>query len=170
MTLYGSRFVYLLGFLLICFVLVGAEYLEIYQRLVACPLCIFQRFIFACLGVFLFFGAAVHLKAIGRVVIGFFTLFISVIGILFAGRQVWIQHFPPTGGDCGASLHYLMKVYPFTDVIKRVFIGGTDCAKVDWQLFGFSLAQLSLLFFVLFFALGCVEMTYALRHFNSKST
>lgn len=169
MTLCSSRLIYLFGFLLICFALGSAEYLEMSQGLIPCPLCIFQRFIFAFLGVFLFFGAAMNLKTAGRVIIGFFTLFISTIGILFSGRQVWIQHFPPTGGDCGASLHYLMKVYPLTDVIRRVFIGGTDCAKVDWQMLGLSLAQWSLILFVIFFALGCIEMTFALRQTKANS-
>jgi disulfide bond formation protein DsbB len=103
----NPRLIYLIGFIVICALLGLATYLENYKGMTPCSLCIFQRFILAFLGVVVFFGAALNVKSIGRTIISFFTIFVSAVGMLFAGRQAWLQHLPPSqDGDCGASLQY----------------------------------------------------------------
>ncbi|MDR3478176.1 MAG: disulfide bond formation protein B [Gammaproteobacteria bacterium] len=154
----NPRLIYLIGFISICALLGLATYLENYQGMIPCSLCLFQRFILAFLGVVLFFGATLNLKSMGRIIVSFFTIFVSAVGMVFAGRQAWLQHLPPNqDGDCGASLQYLVKVFPIDQVIKKVFIGGTECSRVDWQFLNFSLAEWSLAFFTLFCLLGCWE-------------
>ena len=40
---------------------------------------------------------------------------------------------------CGASLDYMLEVFPLTDVIRKVLTGSGECAKVSWTLLGLSM-------------------------------
>jgi disulfide bond formation protein DsbB len=75
---------------------------------------------------------------------------LSAGGIAAAGRQVWLQHLPPDQVPmCGPGLNYLVEAMPLADVIRKVLTGSGECARVDWTLLGASMAEWSLLCFVL---------------------
>mgnify|MGYP001557593172 FL=1 len=60
---------------------------------------------------------------------------LATIGV--AARHVWIQSQPPgTVAACGASLSYMLQVFPVGDVIRKVLTGSGECAKVTWLLLG----------------------------------
>lgn len=127
-----------------------ALYLQHYQHLDPCPLCIFQRVGLMIMGVFALI-AALHnpKKLVPRRV---YSL-LATIGVLWsaavAGRHVWLQHLPPEDVPaCGPGLDYWMQTFPLQSVIQKVLHGSGECAKVDWTLFGWSLPHWALLFFV----------------------
>jgi disulfide bond formation protein DsbB len=63
---------------------------------------------------------------------------LATIGV--AARQLWIQAQPPgTVAACGASLDFMLKVFPLTDVLVKVLSGSGECAKVDWRLLGLAM-------------------------------
>jgi len=79
-----------------------------------------------------------------------------LLGILFASRQVWLQHVPSTlTGNCDVSLYYMLSVLPLDKVIMKVYEGGTTCSHVEWRYLNLSIAEWSLLWFVVF-ALFCL--------------
>lgn len=127
-----------------------ALYLQHYQNLDPCPLCIFQRIGLMVMGFFALI-AALHnpKKSLARRI---YSL-LATIGVLWstavAGRHVWLQHLPPEDVPaCGPGLDYWMQTFPLQSVIQKVLHGSGECAKVDWTLLGWSLPHWALLFFV----------------------
>lgn len=127
-----------------------ALYLQHYQGLEPCPLCIFQRIGLMVMGL-LALLAGIHNPtkiAVRRVYMAVATLGIAwSVGV--ASRHVWLQHLPPDDVPaCGPGLDYWMSVFPMQDVVQKVLHGSGECAKVDWTFLGWSLPHWALLFFV----------------------
>lgn len=127
-----------------------ALYLQHYQNLEPCPLCIFQRVGLMVMGFFALIAALHNPKQLFMRRI--YSL-LATVGVLWsvavASRHVWIQHLPPQDVPaCGPGLDYWMQTFPLQSVIQKVLHGSGECAKVDWTLFGWSLPHWALLFFV----------------------
>jgi disulfide bond formation protein DsbB len=150
---------YLIGFLIILALLGFAAYLEVVAGVAPCPLCIIQRCFMGMLGTFFFIGAFLRCKKLGYIIISFFSLITSILGILFSGRQVWLQHFPITaGGECGISLAYMFKIFPFFIALKHVWHGGVECSEQGWVFLHLSIAEWSLIWFGIFFLLAILQL------------
>jgi len=124
-----------------------------------CPLCVLQRLIFIILGVF-FMVAALHKSSpkILKWIYSGLILLTSSAGILASGRQVWLQHLPadqvPT---CGPGINYMLQHLPLWEVLRLIFEGSGDCARVDWSWLGLSIAGWSFIFFVAFTLLAVIN-------------
>ncbi len=141
----------LLGFA-VCAALLGfALYTQLHGGLVPCPLCIFQRIAFTATGlVFLVAGLHAPRNATAQRGYAILAFVAAAVGTGIAGRHVWIQHLPPDQvPSCGPGLDYLRELMPLTSVIRKVLTGSGECAKVDWTLFGLSMAEWGLVWFVL---------------------
>lgn len=126
----------------------AALYLQHVDGLTPCPLCIFQRVAVIAVGVVAFL-AALHGPAgwLRRVYAGLTALAASA-GVIVAGRHVWLQHLPPDQvPSCGPGLDYWMDALPMQEVVRQVFRGSGECAKVDWTLLGLSLPEWTLMMF-----------------------
>jgi disulfide bond formation protein DsbB len=130
----------LVGFIACACLLAYAYYAQFVMHLEPCPLCIFQR-----VGVFLlgliFLAAALHDPAVlGRRLYGA-ALAAAALGLIgVAARHLYIQSLPPGSvPSCGASLDFMLKVFPLTDVLVKVLTGSGECAKVDWRLLGLAM-------------------------------
>ncbi|MHB1946690.1 MAG: disulfide bond formation protein B [Gammaproteobacteria bacterium] len=140
---------YFIALLFVALLLGGAYYLQIYMGINPCPLCMLQRITLGVLGCLFLLGILFSSKGFGRISIGLLCAFVSILGIILAGRQVWLQHSPANAGaNCEASLSYMLSVLPFDEVIKRIFAGGAECARIDWQILHLSLAEWSLISFI----------------------
>lgn len=167
MKLPSIRLTYLLGFITILTVLSLGAYLQAYEGISPCPLCILQRITFAILGIVFFVGMTAYLQTILHIITSLFAAALSMIGALLAGRQAWLQHLPPNqNGDCGASLEYMLRAFPLNEVFHRVVKGGTECSLVEWKLLGLSLADWSLICFAGLFILSIMQL---LRCFRKSS-
>jgi protein dithiol:quinone oxidoreductase len=148
MKLPALRLTYFSGLIAITLVLGFTAFIQTYQGLIPCPLCILQRVALMILGVSFFFGAILKLKNPAHYFISVFSLLIASLGWTLAARQVWLQYSPEAmAGDCSVGLNYMIQTFPFTEVLKKIFQSNVDCAKVDWDLLGLSLAGWSLIFF-----------------------
>lgn len=126
-----------------------ALYLQYYQNLEPCPLCIFQRVGLMGLGLISLIAFLHNPKKRG--VRSFYAL-LSVIAVgwsaVIAGRHVWLQHLPPEDVPaCGPGLNYWLDTFPLKDVIAKVLHGSGECAVIDWTFLGQSLPFWSLIFF-----------------------
>lgn len=127
---------------LTCFALVGfALYLQHYQGLDPCPLCIFQRVGMIALGSALLITLGLPdritlLRRLGAVLVLLSAAATGGVSI----RHLYIQHLPdglvPT---CGASLDYMLDAFPLADVLRKVLTGSGECHKVDWTLLGMAM-------------------------------
>jgi disulfide bond formation protein DsbB len=127
--------------LLGCALLLGyAYYAQVVLGLEPCPLCIFQRVGVAAMAV-LFALAAVHNpQGKGAYVYGVLLVVAAVATMGVAARHLWIQHLPEGAVPaCGATLSYMMQIFPLTDVIRKVLTGSGECAKISWTFLGLSM-------------------------------
>lgn len=158
-SLLTKRTVYLIEFFIVVALFGLAAYLEYYEGILPCPLCMMQRICLAALGVTFVIGASLNLKKIGGFLVGAFAFLFSLTGAILAGRQAWLQHFPSSvSSNCDVSFQYMMKVLPFDQVIKRAFAGGIECSQVGWQFLSLSLAEWSFILFVFFMCVSAWQI------------
>lgn len=158
----STRHNYFFGLLVTLLLLVLSFYLQMHG-MVPCALCLFQRVILGLLGVIFFVGMLVKFKRMGHILAAVSTLIIASLGMLLAGRQTWLQHYPSQqAGECAASLQYMLQVLPLNEVIQKVLQGSTECTEVAWSFIGLSLAEWSLICFVAFFLFGVYQLFRAL--------
>ena len=133
-----------------CFALLGtALYMQHVMRLDPCPLCILQRIFVIGLGAVML-AAAVHDPArLWRRVYGALVVVLSGLGIVVAGRHVWLQNLPEDQiPACGPGLEYLLQTFPLMDAMKLVFQGSGECAEVQWTFLGLSIPGWTLVAFI----------------------
>ncbi len=158
------RFTYFLGLLLIALLLGSAYYLQIYENVNPCPLCLLQRMSMVALGIVFIIGAGFNFKKRGNLFVGFLGLITSISGLLFAGRQVWLQLSPPSSsGDCSASLSYLFNVLSIKDALIQVWRGGMECSQTGAQFLHLSLAAWSLIAFAFLYCLVLLQVIRTIK-------
>jgi len=118
-----------------------ALYAEKGLGLEPCPLCMFQRVGVALLGAVFLLAALHHPR--GRGGARGYAVAILLAAAVPGGialRHLYIQNAPPGSVPaCGASLDYMLDVFPPLEVIRKVLTGGGECAKIDWSLLGISM-------------------------------
>lgn len=157
---WSYRTVFLAGFL-ICLALLGfALYAQYVLAMIPCPLCIFQRIGFMVMGVFFLLGAIHAPRGRARWVYSVGVLIGALWGIAVAGRHLWIQSLPADEvPSCGGDLSYLLSAFPFGKVLKLVFTGSGECAKIE-PILGLPMPAWTLLWFI---ALGAWAVWATLR-------
>lgn len=138
------------GFLICAGLLSTAMYIQYMDQLVPCPLCIFQRFAFALLGILFLLASILNPVDIGRKIFIFLMLLAGGFGIAVAGRHVWLQNLPADQvPSCGPGLDYMINVFPFSETMQMVFSGSGECAEVDWVFLGLTMPSWSLIWFII---------------------
>lgn len=143
------RMVSLLLFLASIVGMAFALYLQYYQKLEPCPLCIFQRVGLMGMGLISLIAFLHHPKALWtrRTYALLATLSVGW-SFLVAARHVWLQHLPPEDVPaCGPGLDYWLDTFPLKDVVQKVLHGSGECAVIDWTFLGQSLPTWALVFF-----------------------
>lgn len=145
------RLAYLLGLIVVSFLLLTSVYLQFMDGIMPCPLCSLQRVTFALLGIFFLIGVLLHTKFWARLLIDTLIALCSILGILLSGRQVWLQHFSSgENGECGVSLQYMAQVLPWNELMQKILEGSAECSKRGWEFLHLNLAEWSLIWFILF--------------------
>ena len=145
----GPRLIYLAIFLA-CAGLIGfALYLQHSLGLEPCPMCILQRYAFVVVGV-IGLAAAIQNPALpGRRTYSALLAIMAATGGGVAIRHVYLEHNPPKIFDCGADVGFMLESFPLTEALPMIFRGTGDCTKVLWRFLGLSIAEWSLICFVL---------------------
>ena len=112
-----------------------------------CPLCIFQRIAYFAVALFALLAASLSPRASSRW-LGGLALLSALTGIGIAGWHVWLQ-LNPQGMSCGPGLATMLENFPLTEVLPKVFRGSGDCSESAWTLLGLTIAEWSLLWFVI---------------------
>ena len=164
-----SNRVFFLLIAISCASLLGyGYYLEFYQDLLPCPMCIFQRLCYMAI-VVVAVGATVHGPA--RVAGVLYCIGLAIFAALgggIAGRQTWLQHLPPElVPECGPGLEFMLDMYPLLETIEKTLKGTGDCAEVSWTFLSFSIAEWSLACFLGIFFAALWQLMANWSHRNS---
>ena len=126
------------------------------EGLEPCPMCILQRYAFVAIGMVALIAAIHGPVGIGVKVYSFLIGALAVAGGSVSVRQSLLQRFPaPEPTNCMAGyLDFLLGNFPLAQALPKIFAGTGDCAKVEWSLFGLSIAEWALLWFLAFVAVA----------------
>lgn len=130
----------LLGFAACAVLIAYALYQQHVVGLAPCHLCILQRVGLMAVGV-VFLVATLHApRGGGARVYGVLVALAALATAVTAARHVWIQQQPPGSvAACGADLDFMMQIMPLHEVVAKVFAGGGECQKIDWQFLGLTM-------------------------------
>ncbi len=133
-----------------CASLLGfALYNQYIDYLDPCPLCIFQRVVFFCMGVIALLAAIHNPGRVGQQVYAWLLVASATTGALIAGRHIWLQGLPPDEvPECGPGLNYMLENFPLTEVLSTVLRGSGSCAEVLWTFMGMSMPKWTLIWYV----------------------
>lgn len=153
--LLSNRQIFLAVFVAIAGLMIYGLYLQYYQHLEPCPLCMTQRIAYC----FIAFWALIAFFHNAQGWLGRFYPAMMLLGAIggtaAAGRQVWLQHLPPEQVPaCGPSLEYMLETFPLGEALKMLVLGDGNCAEVVWQFLGLSMGEWSLLWFIGFLVLS----------------
>ncbi len=144
--------------------LMSIFYFTMYLELEACPMCVVQRLCVIVGGIFCA-AAACCKTPIGWRAWGTPALFITGFGMVTAARQSWLQWNPPIISSCGrGDIYGMITDLPLKRAIPLIFKGTGDCSVVEWSFLGGSIANWSLLWFVV-----CVVALLALLLRGAKA-
>jgi disulfide bond formation protein DsbB len=137
---------------LLLIAIVFAWYLQIFQGVEPCSLCLLQRW-GVYLGIF-FVVIQIFCKFFVNKIISIisYLLIISsnIFSISMAYRNVWLQHLPPEDvPSCGADLETLLSQSTILNALRKTFIGSGECAEKSWIFLDLSLATWSSIYFSL---------------------
>ena len=144
------RLGYLAGFLMSGGLIAYALYLQHYEYQNPCPLCILQRVVYIVLMAVFLIGALHGPRRTGVYVYSALLTVVSLVGAGIATRHVWLQHLPKDKvPECGPGLNYMLDRFPLVEAFAKIFRGSGECAEVGWKLLGLSVAEWSLVWFIL---------------------
>ena len=143
-----------------CFGLIAfALFMEHVLGLEPCALCILQRIMVILTG-FIAVAAAIHNPGLGGIrIYGVLGVLSAVTGAGIAIRHLWLQSLPADQVPaCGASLDYLLEVFPLTDVLAMVLTADGSCAKVLATFMGLSIPGWTLIAFAGLIAINIFQI------------
>lgn len=126
-----------------------ALYMQHVMRLDPCPLCVVQRIFVIVIGVIMLLAAIHNSNGVARRIYGALIVVIGALGVLVAGRHVWLQNLPEDQvPECGPGLEYMLEAFPLSEALSMVFRGSGECAEVLWTFLGLSIPGWTLVIFV----------------------
>lgn len=152
-----KRNVRLIGFLLAMALVFCSYYFQHIFNFRPCLLCTLQRGVFISLAI-VFFLAFAHQYFRGYArSYALITGFLSILGMVIAGRQLWLQALPPEPNEvCIPGVSYLFHQLPFVDAVKMIFTASQECGRVEWMFLHISMAGWAFLFFIIFLVLSVI--------------
>lgn len=129
--------------------------LAAWHNLQPCHLCIFQRLLYLLLASVGLVAGLLLPRPAARWV-GFFSLPLATGGLAVAAYQSWLQAQPPGGISCvGGDPGLIERLVEWLGQLQpELFLATGFCEKVELTLLNFSLANWSVLGFVVCLALG----------------
>ena len=139
--------------------------MQYYEYQNPCPLCILQRVAYIAMMAVFLVGAMHGPRRVGAYCYSALLVVIASVGAAIATRQVWLQHLPKDKvPECGPGLEYMLNRFPLMQAFEKIFRGSGECAEVGWTFMTFSIAEWSLVWFVLLGALAVIIAVAARRN------
>lgn len=156
MLLPNSRIIAAIVFVGCALLMTVALYMEHVMHLEPCPLCILQRVMVIATAIVALIAAVHGPQEFGIKIYAALMVLTSFTGGAISSRQLWLQNLPKDEVPaCGASLDYLLDVFPLAEVLSMVLTGDGTCAEIAWQFLGISIPGWTLVGFVGLLLIGC---------------
>lgn len=115
-------------------------------NLAPCPLCIFQRFLYLVIGLVALLGTLCPLAQLPAILA---AALLAALGFGIAAWQSWMQAYPHLAPTCSFTDPTLIErfVYWLGAEFPGWFLATGLCTSREWELFGLSIANWSVLVF-----------------------
>ena len=133
-----------------CAGLIGyAIYLQLFEDLLPCPLCVAQRIAYWVIGITALLAYFNQTRsAIVKICCGL-VIFFAMIGAVIAGRHAWLIRFPESF-ECGISPEEaFLNALPLAQWWPTMFEANGDCADTSWKFLFLTIPDWSLITFML---------------------
>ncbi len=138
------------GFLMCAFLLLGAYALQFGFHLKPCFLCLLQRYMLILTAIIFFLALLHNSSRVSHYVYIPLAMFFTLLGFLISGRQIWIQNLPKSEvPSCTAGFEKLLQFHSAFDSFRESIVSSGECAKDVFILLGLSLAEWSLIGFII---------------------
>lgn len=129
-------------------IVIISYYLQYFQGLEPCPLCMMQRICIFVFAVFCTIAVGVSKLKWAKVIALLQALF-ALFGLFFALRQVWLQ-FLPNGQThaCLPGLWVLVHYFSWKDVASVLLWGSGECSHISWRFLGLPISVWSSVYFL----------------------
>ena len=159
----GLRLTYFLIFVFSVLAMASMLFMQYVMELEPCYLCIVQRVFMIGLGLVALLAAIHNPATWGRKVYALLGLAVSMGGLFFAGRHVWIQNLPEDQVPmCGPGFDYLWENFPLLEVTQLLMRGDGNCHEVVWSFLGLSIPGWALVGF------GGISLVYGWQLLRSR--
>lgn len=137
----SSRHVFFLIAAACLAMILAALYMQHGMGLTPCYLCIVQRVFVITTGVIALLAFVHNPGILGIRIYGALTALSAMAGSGFSIRQLWLQSLPEDQVPaCGPPADYLLESFSLSESLPLLLRGDGNCAKVEWSLFGVSIA------------------------------
>lgn len=143
------RIIFLIIFLS-CAGLIGyAIYLQLFEDLLPCPLCVAQRIAYWAIGLtallaYFTQSSSAILKNFHAMIVVF-----AMTGAVIAGRHAWLIRFPESF-ECGISPEEaFLNALPLAQWWPTMFEANGDCADTSWKFLLLTIPDWSLIVFII---------------------
>lgn len=146
-----------------------AWYLQQYQGVIPCSLCLLQRWGMYLSLFFILLSLISSFVKFYKISIGLmcFSILGNIFSLIMGLRNVWLQSLPEDQiPACGLDIKTLLEVVPLLDAIKQTFQGSGDCAQKAWIFLGQSLAVWASIFFTLYLILQIIIVYNIIKNRN----
>ena len=101
------------------------------------------------MGVFALLAAIHNPARTGQRIYAWLVVAGATLGVLIAGRHIWLQNLPPGEvPECGPGLNYMLENFPLSEVLSTVLRGSGSCAEVIWTFMGMSMPMWTFTWYV----------------------
>ena len=140
-------------------------YLEYFEGLAPCSLCMLQRYLF--LSALLLAISIAYLEKLKYffVTLNLISLF---LGIVISAKQVRLQYKPgPNSFECGGELSVEQESFSFSKILEILSDSNHNCGEILWSFLGISIAGWALVIFVFLIILN-IYAIFQLKMSTSK--
>lgn len=128
-----------------------ALYVQHFDFIDPCPLCVLQRLCYFWIGGVALLAFIHGPGRAGNLVYGGLLIAGGAVGLSISGRHLWLQNLPADQvPDCGMGLNYMLETMPLADVLSQVFYGSGECAEVHWRFLGLSMPGWTFFWYLVF--------------------
>lgn len=148
MTRLSFKQVYFISFLIACIFVGFTVFVQSWKVLLPCPLLHIERIIMGLLALIFLIVTLYNHTVFSRKIWSWLACLISLLGVLIAGRHVWLQQF--SMGE--VSINGFAEMSPQFSFVHYLHqaINSSLCVQVQWSILGVSLVGWTLALFVLF--------------------
>lgn len=120
-----------------------------------CSLCVLQRLVFLFLIIISLIALINNSRGMVNYIYAGLIAVLAGSGVFLAGRQLWLQNLPiDLVPVCTAGLERLLKFYPWQEALHKVIFASGNCAEVDFDILGLTMAHFSCGLFIFILACG----------------